>query len=266
MKMKFTVNKKDFVAALNAVTLKGKYKSAHTSKLGNISNDVAGAISDDGNTLTLSNASDTLAAMCKTNINNYESSGLEEEKKFMFFFEVERALKYLKTFKYEDMYVTITQSNLILKTERQRAQIPLLVQHSGIGAISKISTMQIDHTSEEFPTFGRTLFESRIVLEGDELSEAIKNCSIVGNATYKLNFNKDALTLASVNFHQTENYKVTVPIISGEGEEATLEFSAPLDKFCSGTMFLYLKDDSPILLCGVDRKLLVAPYIRGWLI
>ena len=259
MNVNFTVNKKEFEAALNAVTLKGKYKSSHTSKTSVISNDVAGAISDDGLTLTLSNASDTLAALCKVSITNTQV----RQKQSMFFFEVERLSKYLKTFKDETMSVTITASNLIAKTESQRVQLPLLVEHSGIGAISKITTMAIDNDSDELPTFGRTTFETKIELDGEVFGNAIKNCSIVGNATYRLDYDKEQLSLSSVNFHQTENYKVTVPVTSHEGEEATLEFSAPLDKFCSGQMFLYLKDDAPILLCGADRRLIVAPYIRG---
>ncbi len=263
MKIKFIVNKKDFETALNSVTLKGKYKSSHTSKVSNISNDVAGAISDDGNTLTLSNASDTLAASITLNITNYQPS---EDMSVMFFFEVERVLKYLKTFKYEDMSVTVTQSNLILKTESQRAQIPLLVEHSGIGAITKIMTMKIDYDKiheGQYPTFGRTTFETALIVEGDELAKAIKNCSFVGNATYKLNYVDGVLSISSINFHQTEQYKVDVNLISGYGEDATLEFSAPIDKFCKNSMFLFLKDDCPILLCGADRRLLVAPYIRG---
>ena len=209
MNVKFTVNKKEFESALNAVTLKGKYKSSHSSKTAVISNDVAGAISDD------------------------------------------------------DMHITITASNVILKTESQRAQIPLLVEHSGITAISKIVGMEVNHASDEFPTFGRTTFETKIAVEGNVLAEAIKNCAIVGTATYRLNVSDEEFSISSVNFHQTENYKVTIPVISCEGEDSTLEFSAPLDKFCSGVMYLYLKDDAPILLCGADRKLIVAPYIRG---
>ena len=75
MNVKFTVNKKEFESALNAVTLKGKYKSSHSSKTAVISNDVAGAISDDGTSLTLTNASDTMAAMCSVAITDIQRSG-----------------------------------------------------------------------------------------------------------------------------------------------------------------------------------------------
>ena len=259
MNVKFTVNKKEFESALNAVTLKGKYKSSHTSKLAVISNDVAGAISNDGTSLTLANASDTMAAMCSVSIVDIERTSEQS----MFIFEVERVLKYLKTFKDDNMSITITASNVILKTDSQRAQIPLLVEHSGMTAISKIFSTNVDVTVDEFPTFGKTTFESKITVDGDVLANAIKNCSIVGTATYKINFNDGTLTASSVNFHQTENYKVTIPMIASVGEDSTLEVSAPLDKFCSGVMYLYMKDDAPILLCGADRKLIVAPYIRG---
>ena len=74
MNVKFTVNKKEFESALNAVTLKGKYKNSHSSKVAVISNDVAGAISDDGTSLTLTNASDTMAAMCSVDITDIRRS------------------------------------------------------------------------------------------------------------------------------------------------------------------------------------------------
>lgn len=259
MNAKFTVNRKEFESALNAVTLKGKYKNAHTSKVSAISNDVAGVINDDGTTLTLANASETMAAMCSVGI--VEMEKVSEQK--MFIFEVERVLKYLKTFKDDVMSVTMTASNLILKTQSQRAQIPLLVEHSGITAISRFFAMRVDVEGDEFPTFGRTVFETKIAVQGDVLASAIKDCGIVGTATYKINYKDGEFSASSVNFHQTENYKVNIPIVQGEGENSTLEVSAPLDKFCSGLMYLYLKDDAPILLCGADRKLIVAPYIRG---
>ena len=91
----------------------------------------------------------------------------------MFSFEVERVWKYLKTFKYDDMHITITGSNVILKTESQRAQIPLLVEHSGMTAISKVIGMKVNHESDEFPTFGRTTFETKITVDGDVLAGAI---------------------------------------------------------------------------------------------
>ena len=261
MKVNLTVDRKGFVEALNAVTLKGKYRNAHKSKVTNISNDVAAMLDTVNRRLTLANASDTLAASVYVNVTNVRID--DGFKLSMFFFEVEKMQKYLRTFKQEEVNVIITQSNIILKTRRQRAQIPLLVEHSGINAITKLIAMKVSHNSSEFPSFGNIIFETKIVLDGDELSKAVKNCSIVGNATYSIDYDKEGLSLSSVNFHQTEDYMVRIPIISGEGEASTLEFSAPLDKFCSGAMFLYLKDNCPILLCGTDRRLLVAPYIRG---
>jgi hypothetical protein len=261
MNVNLTVNRKEFVEALSAVTLKGKYRNANKSKITNISNDVAVMLDTVNRRLTLANASDTLAATVYVNVTNVKiGDGFNLS---MFFFEVEKIQKYLRTFKQEEIIMIITQSNVIIKSTRQRAQIPLLVEHSGITAITKLIAMKVSHGSDEFPMFGNTTFETKIVLDGDELSKAVKNCSIVGNATYSLDYSMGQLNLSSVNFHQTEDYMVRIPIISGEGEASTLEFSAPLDKFCSGAMFLYLKDNCPILLCGTDRRLLVAPYIRG---
>jgi hypothetical protein len=45
------------------------------------------------------------------------------------------------------------------------------------------------------------------------------------------------------------------------GVDAKVQFSAPLDKFCDGIMWIYMKNDSPLLLVGSDRRLIMAPYI-----
>jgi hypothetical protein len=46
------------------------------------------------------------------------------------------------------------------------------------------------------------------------------------------------------------------------GKETTVQFSAPIDKFCDGVMWIYIKNESPILFVGADRRLVMAPYIQ----
>ena len=105
--------------------------------------------------------------------------------------------------------------------------------------------------------------ECKLIMEGEELAKAIKNAGVIGTATYLLNYNKEKFTLSSTNFHDTESFKTEINLIHHEGEEATVEFSAPLDKFSNKIMTLYLRDDSPVILHGIDRCLIVAPYVRG---
>jgi len=94
------------------------------------------------------------------------------------------------------------------------------------------------------------------------LASAIKDCNTIGTATYRLDYDGENLRVSSANFHVTEHFVVDVPIMSSEGPESTVEFSAPIDKFCKETIVLYISDDKPILLVGMNRKLVMAPYIR----
>jgi len=266
MKSRISINRKQLIESLDAVRLKGKYKSAHTAKLSSISNGVTGVINDDGLSITLGNASDTLAATCSIPIRVLNPLNSTSPK--MFIFEVDMALKYLKTFKEDMIHLGITTSKVTFSSGGRQASVPLLVEHNGLPAITKVMSMVIPLDGSP-PTFGKTTFETIIHLEGTVLAQAIKDCNTVGNATYKIDFRSanfpepPKLTLSSVNFQQTEEYITEIEFISASGEDATLEFSAPLDKFTDGQMTLYLKDDCPILLCGVNRKLIVAPYIRG---
>lgn len=263
--LRFAVDRKEFEKALHSVTLKGKYKSANSSKISSISNGVAGCVSDDGTTLTLGNASDTMAAVCSVPITDLQ--WFSTTKQSVFFFEVEMTIKYLKTFRDDSIHIALSNSKLYILTPLRKASVPLLVEHNGIAAITKVMSMDIP-TDGTLPTFGRTTFESRIVLNGNVLAQAIKDCSNVGTATYKVNLmtfdSGFSFVISSVNFHETESYDIHVPFLSATGEDVTLEFSAPIDKFCVNTnMSIYLKDECPILLCGEDRKLIIAPYIRG---
>ena len=71
------------------------------------------------------------------------------------------------------------------------------------------------------------------------------------------------IMISSTNFQRTETYSTKVEITTSSGEPVRIEFSAPLDKFCKGPIWLFLREESPLLLIGPDRKLIVAPYIRG---
>ena len=245
------INKFALQDAIESVTLRGKYKNSSGAKVGRVSDTIVAMIKP--NQLIIANASDTIAAECSIPINN------EEEKLFMF--DVDKVMKYLKTFKHEDCKMRITESALELQTPTQKAKVSLSIQHPGITAIAKLTETKI--VDAEMPKFSKTEFETRLVLDGKELAQAIKDCGVVGNATYKINYTDEEMRITSLNFQHTEMYTVNVPLISSEGEDATVEFSAPIDKFCAGTMILYLSDESPLLLVGPSRKLIVAPYIRS---
>ena len=210
------VTKKELKNALDAVILKGKYKSFGGSKVGKISDTIACFVKP--NKLILGNASYTLA-------------------------------------------LTINRSSIHLSGSGSHATLPLYVEHKGLEGITKLMVVRLP--DEGMAVFGKHTYDTQITVDGKYLAEAIKECSVVGNATYKLDASKDKLIIESSSEHGEETFTKEVTIMSAGPEEATVEISAPIDKFCDGVMFMYLSDDAPLLLIGADRKLVVAPYIRG---
>tara|TARA_R100000353_G_scaffold136068_1_gene96591 strand:- start:554 stop:1327 length:774 start_codon:yes stop_codon:yes gene_type:complete len=252
-----TVNLDKFKEAVEAIWLKGKYKSSTVSKIDSINNLGVIFLYND-NTITLANANDTIAASVTLRV--YTQVVVDEEK--MMIFDIEKLNKYLKVFKSDRINIRITDAMLSLSNDDQTARMQMSIEHSNLNAILKIQQFSIP--SEGMPTFGKTLLDTKISIQGTELAKAIKHCNIVGTATFKFDYNGTHLKVSSSNFHQTEHFDCFVPMVSHEGEPSTVEFSAPLDKFCQdGVMFLYLKDDKPVLLIGPNRKLVVAPYIRA---
>jgi len=247
-----------FKNALECVLLRGKYKSSTVSKISIINECAVAMLNVEDQKLTISNASDTIAAQYTIQCicNNHDANSL-------FFFDLQKTLKYLNNFKdNEEIRIITGDGKLILENDYNKASIPLDLEHRNIGFISKLQSMEINH--DDMPTFNLTKLEAQLICNGKDLKEAIKKCSTVGTATYKIDWNTDNeyFVVSSTNFHKTETYSTKVDLISGVGESTTVEFSAPIDKFCSDTMWLYLKDDCPILLVGLDRRLVMAPYIR----
>tara|TARA_R100000656_G_C3955717_1_gene129124 strand:- start:748 stop:1515 length:768 start_codon:yes stop_codon:yes gene_type:complete len=251
-----TANLGQLKGAVEAIWLRGKYKSSTVSKVDAISNTAVGIVKN--NRLQLVNASDTIAASVTVGV-------VAPELEFIFIFDVEKTFKYLKNFKSNDdsISLVLTESEMKMECNSAVVKIPLTVEHPNMEFIMKIATLSI--SPDEMPTFQNSKLEARLAINGAELGKAVKFCNIVGTATFQFDFDgNETLELSSSNFHQTEQVNVPIPLVTQQGEPATVEFSAPIDKFCKDEpMFLYLKDDSPILLVGTDRKLVVAPRVRN---
>ena len=250
----FTVGVKEFKEAVEAVWLKGKYKSSTVSKTNVISDTICASINPNGN-LMLSNANDTIAASVTIRAT---TQSIDEVKAIMF--DIEKVMKFLKSFSGEMLKVKIGNGKILLSSENQSATVPLSVEHQNLNFIVKLNTLKI--IDEQPPKFGKKELKTKLVIDGKTFSSAIKSCGSVGTAIYKLNYDGNLLTVSSRNFHNTENFSVSINPISQEGEEATVEFSAPIDKFCKDTIVIYFEDDNPILIVGPGRRLVMAPYIR----
>ena len=268
----------EFKEALEAVLLKGKYSSSTTSKIGVVNDCVVAIIENPPRTLvhqekgtdntyycnlTFANASDTLIAqvtvLCETMYS-------PEDMPKMFFFDIEKCLKYLSAFnKKKTLVLNFHEGKLELIQDSKTASMPLAVEHRNVAFISKLKSITIP--TEGYPTFGQSVLTTKLLVKGEELAKGIKNSSVVGTATYKLDYENleegNFLWLSSSNFHKTDSMKDRIPILVSEGESVTIEFSAPLDKFCKGPTQLFLATDKPMLMVCADRKLVIAPRLRG---
>jgi hypothetical protein len=255
--MEIVINRKDMSRAIEEVLLKGKYRGASKSKTDLINDNVACLIKN--RKIILANANHTIATSVSLNC----ETGIESiDEGTWIFFDAQKAVKYLKAMKDEN--VTLQTNNGLLNiTGSSHISMPLSIEHSGIKGIAKLLTSKIVDGKKGM--FGSTEFETVLFLEdGKELSRAIKECSVIGTAAYKLTYDgSETLSISSSNFQDTETYSSTVELIEHKGTPVTIEFSAPLDKFCKGPMYICLKEESPVFLVGAGRKLIVAPYIRG---
>jgi hypothetical protein len=249
------INRKELCNAIEDVLLKGRYRGASKSKINLIDENVACLIKNQQ--VVLANASHTIAATVSVNC----ETGLETVKESQWlFFDAEKVIKYLKAMKDEVVKLNSGDGSLeIIGTSSMK--MPLSIEHSGINGIAKLMTAKMDG---QFATFSSTKFETMLMFEDSkDFARAIKECSVVGTAAYQLDYDNNELTISSTNFQRTETYSTKVEFTASNGEPVRIEFSAPLDKFCRGPLWLFLKEESPILFIGPDRKLIVAPYIRG---
>jgi len=254
--MEIVINRKELHRAIEDVLLKGRYRGASKSKIGSIDSNVACLIKN--RKIVLANANHTIAALVSVNC----ETGIESIKDSEWaFFDAEKAIKYLKSMKDDAVTLKVDSSSLNI-VGSSSVKMPLSVEHSGIKGIAKLLTSSL---KEEQAKFGSTTFDTILTLtDGEDFSRAIKECAVVGTAAYNLTYDgSETLTLTSSNFQETEHYSSTMELAGHKGDPVTIEFSAPLDKFCKGPMYICLKEASPILMIGADRKLIVAPYIRG---
>lgn len=256
------IDRKKLTNGIEDVLLKGRYRGASSSKVDMINANVAMLVNSRTG-VTIANANHSIATMVTVNIN----PSLEEERHFepcWVFCDAEKAIKYLKAMKDNEIMLKITDSKLIFNGVETQLVMPLSIEHSGISAIAKLMVAKVEQQHKGTTAkFGNTTFDTVVLLEDSkDLARAIKECSVVGTSSFKITFDKLNLAVSSSNFQNTETYKTYVDFTGAFGEEVEVEFSAPLDKFCKGRLYLCLKDMAPVLIIGTDRKLIVAPYVR----
>ena len=258
----YTVNHKSFVEAVEAIWLKGKYKSSTVSKTDVISNSAV-AIYENG-WLELLNGNDKSALSVKVEMASTDT------KNNMFIFDIEKMMKYIKNMKTEQLLITINDAKISLVGQGgSKAVLPKLLEHTSMALITMIRAF--NYVEDEPVIFGKTTMTCVIPVHGSLLADAIKFCNLVGTATFKIDYvegNEDfdgleTLTISSTNHHRTELVEKVMPTNGSGKGNATVEFSAPIDKFCiDDDMNIITGDNMPIILTGLNRKMVIAPYIR----
>lgn len=144
--------------------------------------------------------------------------------------------------------------------------LSLINEHPNFGSINTIMGMKlpfapsIEPVSGELPSFNKTQFESGILINHKEFSEAINMCENINTGIYLLNHKENQLTISSGNI--TKNYAKILELETQTGDGSTVAFSAPIHKFFDEDFFLFMKDEFPLFLSNENRFLVRVPHIE----
>lgn len=246
------MNTKTLYDALTDIQMKGKYHNGDTAKNSQVSDYAMLELKAEDGTLTLYNADNT--TVCSIMIETLTST--ENQDVGMVTIEIEKTLKYLKTFNdtvlFEiDDYVKVSDGS-------STASLPLVVSHPNTAMVARLQGYEIDETN---PMFGSVEFETIVTTNSDNLSDAVKRCDVINNARY--HFNVDESFTMSSEKSITDKVETTVSTTDITGEPSTVEVTGQFHKFFpkNTEVKIFLKDESPIVWKSEDRVLIKAPYI-----
>jgi len=245
--MRFLVDNKVMITALETILMKGKYKKGDSTETRIISEYVY--VDGNNNNITLSNANHYCG--CSLTINE----PVPVAKKMAFIIEAQKAIKYLKTFNGEVSFTF--GDSLLMRNGTRQATLPIVTDHPAVNMINRIMEMELE---QDMPTIGKTKLETKVVVNSLSLIEAVKGCSAVNTGAYKLNYDGESLKVSSSK--RQEGYTSNVPMMTHEGEPSTLVIAQPFHKFINGISILYMRDDSPLYIIGTDRKIVLAPSVE----
>ena len=247
------IDNKTLVNALEDVWMKGKYHNGDTAKNSQLTNYAELEVIDD-NQMNLYNADNQ--TICRVTVPILSVS----DERGMFVVEIEKMLKYLKTFTGDRIRIDVGDY-IVLHDEGggKQASLPLVVTHPNIAMIARIQGFTI---TPEKPVFSKVTFESIITTGSTILTDAIKTCDVINNAKYLLNTDNEYFTISSRR-SDVDNVDVIVSTTSMNGESATVEVTGQFHKFFRGSVpvTIYLRDESPVIWQGTDRILIKAPYL-----
>tara|TARA_R100000329_G_scaffold143697_1_gene127881 strand:+ start:42 stop:797 length:756 start_codon:yes stop_codon:yes gene_type:complete len=249
--MKIRMNTKTLSDALIDIQMKGKYHNGDSAKSSKVSDYAMLELDTETSNLTLYNADNT--TVCCITIETLTS---EQQDVGLVTIEIEKTLKYLKTF--NDSVLIEIADYVKVSDGSSTASLPLVVSHPSTAMIARLQGYQID---EENPMFGSVEFETVITTNSDNLSDAVKRCDVINNARY--HFNVDETFTMSSERSITDKVVTTVPTTEITGEPSTVEVTGQFDRFFpkNTEVKMFLKDESPVVWKSEDRVLIKAPYI-----
>lgn len=252
--MKCKINGKEMIDVVESVLLKGKWNNGVNNKSSILCPSIV--ISVNETELTVLNANPSTFVSNK--INTIE---IENHKTGKFAIDSEILLKYLPK---EDCIFQLQDNFFQLISERKTVNLPILERHENNDSIIFVQknlevTRDINTPVVVSP---RTSLSTRVKVSSKELILALEDCEAVGNSVFQLHYDGEQLNLSSSN--GTELVKVIVEPIESVGEEAVMEFSAPIHKYLNGVATtLSFGDETPLSIVSGNLKVLRAPRIEA---
>ena len=249
--MKIIIEAKELSELIESVALKGRYFDGAESKNGMLSAHAYLVVS--GSTLQIWNADNTTICGLNSALGNRLETGSAVV-------DIKKTVKYLKGF---TGVVTVEANDfLYISNDSSNATLPLVVEHSHQPMIDMLVVFEktVRNVNVTFPTFRRTVFETKLHVSSHALSEATKGCDVINTARYKFDYNDNLFTMSSIKT-DLDKYSTTIQPMTRDGEPSTVEFTGFFHGFFSTIINIYLKDDSPILFVSPTRILLKAPYM-----
>jgi hypothetical protein len=254
--LNFNVDSKTLLNALSDIQGKGKY-SGHAG----LSNNELGEqcyMKLENDILELWNGDTTLTLNINVPVEAFEDGDIVVA--------IKPIISYLKMI---DGNITLVgNDSLEISYENQLIQLPRIIEHPSITAITRIKGM-IEHITPfnsslciELPIFGDSKFEAAFNLDASSFHKMISFCELVKTGIYKLDFKNGALTISSGQNNNAYTETNVIDDAKWTGESATVEWSGPLHKFFKDEeVSFYVKDEFPLMLVSTDRRLIRAPHM-----
>ena len=237
--MKFKINGNKLKQYIESALLKGKWNYGQANKTTILNSSIIISISNE-------------PFICNGDHSSYVKTKIQIEEDFeqgRVTVDTDMLLKYLRN---DNTTFTLKDNILTLVSGTRKVTIPILDRHQYNDAILDVNKNYTPHNDmdKSLKISNRTELKTRVKVSSSELAEALKACEVVGNSTYKLDYDGKKLIVSSNT--DNENISIDITVVESYGPKATMEFSAPIHKYLNNvSTILSYNDDSPLsVICG----------------